>query len=72
MPQLTLPESLHLSAGSQPVLDLATCLTSLGFAQVTEIPRQLSGDPQLIEYYTKLQAVQQRAKRNRTGLWSDR
>lgn len=56
----------------QPVLDLATCLTGLGFAQVTEIPRSLADDPQLVQYFANLKRIQQRAKRSRHGLWAER
>lgn len=52
------------------MLDLASCLTSLGFAQVTEIPRPLADDPLLVQYFAALLAVQKRAQRQRAGQWS--
>lgn len=57
---------------TQPVLDLAACLTSLGFAHVVDIPKQMSSEPAIAKYHQHLKHVQDRAKRNRNGVWSDK
>lgn len=56
----------------QPVLDLAACLASLGFAQVTAIPQQMATEPAMAKYHQHLGYVQQRAQRNRNGIWADK
>lgn len=55
----------------QPALDLATSLTSLGFAQVVEIPNECVGDLSLTAYHKNLLKIQNRSKSSRSGLWAD-
>lgn len=50
---------------------MATSLTSLGFAQVIDLSKDLSSNEVLRQYHKNLQKVQNKAKRSRTGLWSE-
>lgn len=52
-------------------LDLAEALLSLGFAKISDIPRNVH-DKEMINYYKYLQIIETKAKKRRTGMWSNR
>jgi len=63
------------SSPYKPTLDLAECLTMLGFANVTSMtihPSNIENDKSLQKYYDNLLKMQNRAKKTRSGLWAER
>jgi len=60
------------SSPQNPVLDLAECLTKLGFANVNTHPTDLAHDKNLQRYFQNLAKLQTKAKRTRTGLWAEK
>ncbi|KAJ6637313.1 Protein C3orf33 like [Pseudolycoriella hygida] len=60
---------LHNSSPQKPILDLAECLTILGFANVNN---NLGENKNLQKYYDNLIKLQNRAKKTRTGLWAEK
>lgn len=56
----------------QPVLDLAECLTKLGFANVSGQPVDVEHDKKLQKYFQNLVNLQNKAKRSRAGLWAEK
>lgn len=62
---------IFITLFQQPVLDLAECLTILGFANVNGGPNDVH-DKNLQRYYENLIRLQNKAKRTRAGLWADK
>lgn len=60
------------SSPHNPVLDVAECLTKLGFANVTNHPADTENDKNLQKYFQNLIRLQNKAKRTRTGLWAEK
>lgn len=61
---------VHPTAGKAQI-DLATALTTLGFAQVQPNLIKAVSDDTLNAYQKGLQNMQKKAKRNRSGMWAE-
>lgn len=69
---VTLTTNINFTLQNQPILDLAECLTKLGFASVTSGPTAANQHKNLQKYFQNLLKLQDRAKRTRSGLWAEK